>query len=98
MLINLASQEYFKALDASRLGSSVLTMTFKQDRRGRIEMVPILAKRARGLMAGFLVRQRITDPAQLQRFNRDGYRFAPDQSTGAEWVFVRRTSGSSVER
>ena len=89
LLINLASQEYFKTLDASQLGSPVLTLTFKQDRRGRVEMVPILAKRARGLMAGFIVRQRITDPTRLRDFDVEGYRFAKDQSHDAEWVFVR---------
>jgi hypothetical protein len=90
LIVNLASQEYFRVLDANRLKSRVLHIVFKQDRRGRIEMVPILAKRARGFMARDIVLRRAENPESLKEFATDGYRFAPKLSTEKEWVFVRR--------
>ncbi len=92
LIINLASQEYFRALRTDRLSSRVLAITFKQWRNGRSDMVPILAKRARGLMAGFIVRERVVEPERLRAFRDEGYRFMADESDDGEWVFLRRTA------
>lgn len=89
-VINLASQEYSRALQPGRLSVPVLAITFMQDRRGKLEMVPILAKRARGLMARHLVIEGATDPEPLKRFRDDGYRFAAGESSADDWVFVRK--------
>ena len=89
LVVNLASQEYSRVLRREQLPARILTLTFKQRRGGKVEMVPILAKRARGVMARFLVLKRVTDPEQLKAFADDGYRFSADASTNDEWVFVR---------
>ncbi len=89
VILNLASQEYSSVLNRERLTVPVLTLSFKQNRKGRIQMVPILAKRARGLMAHFLVTRRILQPDALKTFQEDGYRFDSKTSTRSEWVFIR---------
>lgn len=89
VVVNLASQEYAQALQRARLQARWLNVTFKQQRAGKIEMVPILAKRARGLMARFMIDRQIADPAGLKAFDTDGYRFAAALSNDQEWVFVR---------
>ncbi len=90
LVVNLASQEYFRTLLAEKVRAQVLTITFKQERRGLVEMVPILAKHARGLMARHIVTHRCRQAEPLKEFHDEGYRFAADLSTSSEWVFVRR--------
>ena len=90
MIVNLASQEYARVVLPERLTSQWLAVTFQQDRGGRRRMVPILAKRARGLMAGYIVRHRITTPQRLHAFDDEGYQFDSGSSTEAELIFVRR--------
>ncbi len=90
VIVNLASQEYARVVRPERLTSQLLTITFHQERNGRRQLVPILAKRARGLMAGYLVRHRVTTPQRLQAFDDEGYRFDAGSSTDANWMFVRR--------
>ena len=90
VIINLASQEYSGVLNPKKLGDRTLSIAFKQDRKGKIEMVPILAKRARGLMAGYIVKQRLEKPEQLKEFSTEGYRFTASLSSDNAWVFVRR--------
>lgn len=90
LIINLASQEYFSVLDTPRLKTPMLTVSFKQERGGKIVMVPILAKRARGLMARHIVTRRVTAPEGLRDFSDGGYRFVAGLSDDHAWVFVRR--------
>ena len=94
-IINLASQEYFRVLNTPRLRARILTLTFKQDRHGTARMVPILAKRARGLMVNFILTRRLADPRALQTFRDGGYQYAPQHSSATEWVFLRRASRAS---
>ncbi len=89
LVLNLASQEYAGVLNPKRLKARLLTIQFKQKRNGKIEIVPILAKRARGLMARHLVKNRIQNPDALKKFADEGYKFFPDLSVENEWVFVR---------
>ena len=89
MLINLASAEYFKVIRKKELHADILTLSFKQEKEGKLKTIAIYAKRARGAMVDFVIRNRITRPIDLQGFNRDGYRFKSDLSTDNEWVFVR---------
>ena len=88
-LVNLASQEYFRAVDARALGLRIVTPVFKERRAGTLKIVSFSAKRARGAMAGFAIRGRITDPDELRGFAEDGYRFHPELSCTDDWVFVR---------
>lgn len=87
-VINLASNEYFKAVQVDRLSGQLLTPVFKERRAGRLQVIGIKAKRARGQMARFIIRNRLTQPEALKEFEQDGYRFRPDLSDDAQWVFV----------
>jgi uncharacterized protein len=89
VVINLASTEYFRAVDLKSLQPRVITPVFKEVRDGQAKVISFMAKRARGAMAGFLVRQRLTDPEALKGFGWEGYRFDPGASQDARWVFTR---------
>ena len=89
VLVNLASAEYFKVIRKKDLQADILTLSFKQEKEGKLKSIAIYAKRARGAMVDFFIRNRITRPVDLQDFNRDGYRFKPDLSTDNEWLFVQ---------
>ncbi len=89
VLLNLASQEYFGAIDAKAIDARIVTPTFKELRNGRYQFLSMFGKRARGLMARYVIERRMTAPDDLQAFDVDGYRFAPELSQGDDWVFVR---------
>jgi len=88
-LVNLASTEYFSAVDRSALGADVLTPMFKEKKGKDLVIVSFAAKRARGAMARYLVRERLTEPSGLRDFSEDGYRYQKAGSTDQEWLFVR---------
>lgn len=90
VLINLASQEYFKAVRKDILGMRVLTPSFEDFKDGRYKVIGFYAKRARGLMARFAITQRITEVDRLRDFELDGYRFDAQASTQNDWIFRRR--------
>ncbi|MGD2097875.1 MAG: peroxide stress protein YaaA [Desulfobacterales bacterium] len=89
-LVNLASLEYFKAVGADRLKATVITPVFKEQRGSSYRVVAIYAKRARGRICDFIIRNRIRQPEKVKSFDSDGYRFRADMSTDTQWVFVRR--------
>ncbi|MBP8791387.1 MAG: peroxide stress protein YaaA [Breznakibacter sp.] len=88
-LINLASNEYFKAVDAARLSVPVITPVFKDEKNGKFQVISFYAKRARGLMSRYIITQRLTNPEQLLGFNEEGYFFDPQLSEPGMPVFVR---------
>ena len=90
LLLNLASEEYFKAVRPKRLAAPQIDCVF-QDRRGAgpYKIVSFYANRARGLMARFVIRNRIDQPDGLRDFDLDGYRFEPAASEGQRLVFRR---------
>jgi cytoplasmic iron level regulating protein YaaA (DUF328/UPF0246 family) len=88
-LINLASGEYFRVVDATVLKASVITPVFKEVREGRAKVISFMAKRARGAMAGYIVCRRLTDPEALKDFDLDGYRFDPMVSDDQTFTFTR---------
>lgn len=88
-LVNLASQEYFKAVDQKTLKMPVITIHFKEHKDNRYQVVGFFAKQARGLMARYAIQNRITDPEQLKVFQEEGYEFSAPLSTAQDWVFVR---------
>ncbi len=91
-LVNLASEEYFRAVDVGALGAPVVQPVF-QDRRGDAwKVISFNAKRARGAMARFAIEHRLDDPAGLKDFDADGWRFEPRASDASTWVF-RRDAG-----
>jgi cytoplasmic iron level regulating protein YaaA (DUF328/UPF0246 family) len=89
VVINLASTEYFKAVDKKTLKAKVITPMFKDFKNGEYKIVMMYAKHARGAMARYIVKNDITDPEELKLYNVDGYSFDVNQSTETELVFVR---------
>lgn len=90
VIVNLASQEYFKSVDKKALKARVLDCVFEDFKGGQYKIISFYAKRARGLMARFAVTQRLTLPEQLKGFDLDGYAFAPAASSAETLVFRRR--------
>ncbi len=89
-LVNLASQEYFGAVDRKALKLPVVTCGFREAAPGgETRMIALFAKRARGTMARFAIDHRIDRAKDLKAFDRDGYRFAPEASDETAWTFVR---------
>lgn len=92
-LVCLASVEYFKAARIEELraaGLRVITPTFKEIRdNGEIKTMSLFVKRARGMMARWIIQNRITDAETLKTFNASGYTFQPGASEGDEWGFAR---------
>ena len=89
-LINLASEEYFRSVQADALSAPVITPVFEDWKGGKYKIISFHAKRARGLMARYAIDKKITAPAKLQAFDVEGYGFAPDASDEARWVFRRK--------
>ncbi|HTK34777.1 MAG TPA: peroxide stress protein YaaA [Caulobacteraceae bacterium] len=88
-LVNLASQEYFGAVDAQALKLPLVTCHFKQEQDGLVRNVSFYAKTARGLMTRYAVENRLEDAQALKGFDAAGYRFRPDLSDARDWVFLR---------
>ena len=89
VLVNLASGEYSRAVDTVALGTEVITASFLEDRGGRIRPVSAFAKKARGLMASYVIRNRLTSPDDMKTFDLEGYRFDSGRSSDVEYVFTR---------
>ncbi len=89
VLLNLASEEYFKVLQAKNLVCPVIAPVFQDAKDGKYKIISFYAKRARGLMARYVVEGRIEDPSDLRGFNLDGYRYAASESTPDKPVFRR---------
>ncbi len=89
LLVNLASNEYFKVLDRSKLNARIITPEFKDKKNGQYKMISFFAKKARGMMTRFIIQNQISDPDQLIHFHEDGYSFNPDLSKGDKLVFSR---------
>lgn len=87
VLINLASNEYSKAIDMSKVNGRVITPVFKNEKDGQYKVVMTWAKHARGAMARFIIKERINDPESLKAF--EDYIFSPTMSKDDEWVFVK---------
>lgn len=90
LLVNLASEEYFKAVEKKALTMPVLQVQFKEQKGGAYKMIGLFAKRARGMMADYMLRERIDTVEGLKAFAAGGYRFQPSLSTQDTLVFTRR--------
>ena len=88
-VLNLASNEYFKAVPAERLEPRLITADFHELRDGKLKTISFYAKRARGLLARFVVDHRVDDPEGLKGFAEEGYGFRPDLSTDSRFLFTR---------
>jgi uncharacterized protein len=88
-VVNLASQEYFGAVDRKALKPPVVACQFKERRGNQLKIISFFAKTARGTMARFAIDGRIERAEDLKAFDRDGYRFDSALSDGGSWTFVR---------
>lgn len=89
VLINLASNEYFKSLKKKELEGRLITPQFKDWKNGQYKTISFYAKKARGLMCRYAIQNRITDANNLKDFDLDGYYFSEEQSDENNWVFLR---------
>lgn len=90
VLVNLASEEYFKSVVPAKLAAPVVTPVFEDWKNGRYKIISFYAKRARGLMCRYAIRNRVEDVEGLKGFDLEGYAFAPDASDKDTLVFRRR--------
>ncbi len=88
-LLNLASQEYFRSVRAETLNCPVITPAFKDMKNGKYKMITFFAKQARGVMAAWVMKQRVKTTRKLTRFAEEGYRYDAASSTETEPVFLR---------
>lgn len=89
VLINLASNEYFKAVKKKQLDGMVITPHFKDYKNGQYKIISFFAKKARGLMARYIMENRVADVEGLKAFDVDGYQYSEEQSSSTELVFLR---------
>ncbi|MBT0585488.1 peroxide stress protein YaaA [Alteromonas oceanisediminis] len=89
VLVNLASNEYFKAVDEQALTPRVITPVFKDTKNGKLKVISFYAKKARGLMARYIIQHKITDAEQLKQFDTADYQYSASLSSDQEWVFTR---------
>lgn len=88
-LINLASNEYWSAVKPAKLNAEVITPIFKDAKNGEYKIISFFAKKARGMMAAYIIKNRIKKPDELKGFDTDGYQFNLSLSKGNNWVFTR---------
>jgi len=89
VLVNLASNEYFKSVQTKQLDGRLITPQFKDWKNGQYKMISFYAKKARGLMCRYAIQNQITQADDLKGFNLEGYYFSEDQSDKNNWVFLR---------
>jgi uncharacterized protein len=90
VLLNLASDEYFKSVKPKKLAGRIVTPVFEDWKGGRYKIISFYAKRARGLMSRYVITRRIDEVEALQGFDAEGYAFAADASDADTLVFRRR--------
>jgi cytoplasmic iron level regulating protein YaaA (DUF328/UPF0246 family) len=88
-VINLASNEYFKAIQKNKLKAQLLTANFKEFRNGELKFISFNAKKARGMMMHYIVSNNIDNIEALKGFDYDGYTYNMDFSTESEFIFTR---------
>ena len=94
VVINLASQEYFKAVDTKVLKARIIECVFEDYKGGKYKVISFFAKRARGLLARYAIQKQIKNPEKLKDFDVDGYAYVVSASTENRWVFRRKQKGA----
>ncbi|MGL6384299.1 peroxide stress protein YaaA [Aeromonas caviae] len=89
VLINLASDEYFKSVRPKALQGRIITPVFKDEKNGQFKIISFYAKKARGMMARHIIKHRLTRVEQLTGFDADGYYFVPEESDANTLMFKR---------
>ncbi len=89
VLVNLASNEYYKAVQPKSIAANIITPVFKDEKNGKYKIISFYAKKARGLMARWVIDNRIEDYKDLTKFDVDGYFYDADESTTKQFIFKR---------
>ena len=89
VLVNLASNEYFKSVKPKLLDGRLLNINFKETKEGKTRVVAIFAKRARGMMTDYIIRNRVEKPEDIKKFKLAGYKFNKALSDDKQWTFER---------
>jgi cytoplasmic iron level regulating protein YaaA (DUF328/UPF0246 family) len=90
VLINLASNEYFKSLQANDIDAEIIVPVFKDFKNGKYKIISFYAKKARGLMSAYIIKNRLKNPEDIKGFNVEGYKYSKSESSGNNWVFLRK--------
>ncbi|MGC0372213.1 MAG: hypothetical protein DGJ47_000921 [Rickettsiaceae bacterium] len=90
-VVNLASEEYSKAIDRPKLNAQIIDIYFLENRSGVLKNIAINAKRARGMMLGYIIQHGINDPLLLRKFDLNGYSFNEKKSTDISYYFVKNS-------
>ena len=96
VLVNLASNEYYKSVQARELDADIITPVFKDLKGDKYRVISFYAKKARGQMARFIIEQELNEPDGLKKFSTDGYRYNKAESSAREMVFTRDTPPGSA--
>ena len=89
LVVNLASNEYYKAIKSGQLKADIVTPIFREQKGDQYKTIAVYAKMARGMMTRYIIQNRIDNPQDIKGFDWKGYVFTPSMSTENEWVFVR---------
>lgn len=89
VIVNLASNEYFKSIQKKKLNGRLLTINFKEEKNGQYKVISFFAKKARGMMCRFAIKNKIKNPEHLKGFDLGGYVFNEELSQENDWVFTR---------
>lgn len=90
VLVNLASNEYFSALNPEKVKGELVTPVFKDWKNGEYKVISFFAKKARGRMTAWLLKHRVEHPDGIKDFDLDGYSYSEEASQGGEWTFLRK--------
>ena len=91
-LVNLASNEYFKAVNTQMLSVPLIEPVFKDWKNGQYKIISFFAKKARGLMSAYIIKNKLTEVEELKLFDYGGYTYNEAMSSGKKWVFTRQQS------
>lgn len=89
ILVNLASNEYFKAIKTKQLDGRLVTPVFKDRKNDNYKIISFFAKKARGMMARYVIENELKDVEGIKHFDKSGYYYSAEQSTKDQWVFLR---------
>jgi len=92
ILLNLASNEYFKSVNTTEIKADIVTPVFRDWKNGQYKMISFYAKKARGLMSAWVIKNRVTELRHLSQFDIDGYQFSANDSDALNPVFLRKQS------
>lgn len=93
-LVNLASNEYFKSVKKKNVAGTIIEPVFQDEKNGKYKVISFYAKKARGLMAAWIIRKGLKDPAKLKQFDVAGYRYCESESAALKPVFRRAEQGA----